>query len=239
MDAQELLVQQYKHLRQIYFILGDILTSAVCLYKMFQAKRHQRQRQVKLENHSASTGEHAQVDFPIILRSRPRIAESQSNFWHSGWAKHLHGCIVARRSPPSMSRKLTDFWIKASSGKIVVLLHHLNYCVKRRTEIWNIIPSRVDQPDVDLDEEDAPAVEDDAPEEAMETNAGDQEPNKKQFKLSYEKYKKISFLIIEHIRFVCNWNCRNGWADLNVPGGKKQRQSLRRMRKMRLQPKAR
>ena len=80
MDAQELLVQQYKHLRQIYFILGDILTSAVCLYKMFQAKRHQRQRQVKLENHSASTGEHAQVDFPIILRSRPRIAESQSNF---------------------------------------------------------------------------------------------------------------------------------------------------------------
>ena len=66
------------------------------------------------------------------------------------------------------------------------------------------ISSRVDQPDVDLDEEDAPAVEDDAPEEAMETNAGDQEPNKKQFKLSYEKYKKISFLIIEHIRFVCN-----------------------------------
>ena len=33
----------------------------------------------------------------------------------------------------------------------------------------------------------------------METN--EQEPNKKQFKLSYEKYKKISFLIIEHIRF--------------------------------------
>ena len=58
---------------------------------------------------------------------------------------------------------------------------------------------RVDQPDVDLDEDDAPAVEEEAPEEAMETN--DQEPNKKQFKLSYEKYKKISFLIIEHIRF--------------------------------------
>merc|ERR1712130_350382 len=38
-----------------------------------------------------------------------------------------------------------------------------------------------------------------AEEEAMgETNQ--QEPNKKQFKLSYEKYKKISFLIIEHIR---------------------------------------
>ena len=78
MDAQELLVQQYKHLRQIYLILGDILTA--CLNEMFQAKRHQRQRQVKLENHSASTGEHAQVDFPIILRLRPRIAESRSNF---------------------------------------------------------------------------------------------------------------------------------------------------------------
>ena len=59
--------------------------------------------------------------------------------------------------------------------------------------------SRVDQPDVDLDEDDAPAVEEEAEEEAMETN--EQEPNKKQFKLSYEKYKKISFLIIEHIRF--------------------------------------
>ena len=59
--------------------------------------------------------------------------------------------------------------------------------------------NRVDQPDVDLDEDDAPAVEEEAPEEAMETN--EQEPNKKQFKLSYEKYKKISFLIIEHIRF--------------------------------------
>jgi hypothetical protein len=60
--------------------------------------------------------------------------------------------------------------------------------------------SRVDQPDVDLDEDDAPAFEEEAEDEAMETNE-QQEPNKKQFKLSYEKYKKISFLIIEHIRF--------------------------------------
>merc|ERR1711953_1037834 len=72
--------------------------------------------------------------------------------------------------------------------------------VKEAYRLLNKSIIRVDQPDVDLDEEDAPAVEDDAPEEAMETNAGDQEPNKKQFKLSYEKYKKISFLIIEHIR---------------------------------------
>merc|ERR1712203_932127 len=49
------------------------------------------------------------------------------------------------------------------------------------------------------DEDDVPAAEEEAPEEAMgETN--EHEPNKKQFKLSYEKYKKISFLIIEHIR---------------------------------------
>merc|ERR1719266_1647960 len=72
--------------------------------------------------------------------------------------------------------------------------------VKEAYRLLNKSIIRVDQPDVDLDEDDAPAVEDDAPEEAMETNAGDQEPNKKQFKLSYEKYKKISFLIIEHIR---------------------------------------
>ena len=68
--------------------------------------------------------------------------------------------------------------------------------------------SRVDQPDVDLDEDDAPAVEEEAEEEAMETN--EQEPNKKQFKLSYEKYKKISFLIIEHIRWTLG-------IDYNVP----------------------
>jgi len=70
--------------------------------------------------------------------------------------------------------------------------------VKEAYRLLNKSIIRVDQPDVDLDEDDAPAVEEEAPEEAMETN--EQEPNKKQFKLSYEKYKKISFLIIEHIR---------------------------------------
>ena len=68
---------------------------------------------------------------------------------------------------------------------------------------------RVDQPDVDLDEDDVPAAEEEAPEEAMDTNE-QQETAKKQFKLSYEKYKKISFLIIEHIR----WALR---IDYNVP----------------------
>merc|ERR1719427_1069638 len=70
--------------------------------------------------------------------------------------------------------------------------------VKEAYRLLNKSIIRVDQPDVDLDEDDAPAVEEEAQEEAMETN--EQEPNKKQFKLSYEKYKKISFLIIEHIR---------------------------------------
>merc|ERR1712203_1330509 len=49
------------------------------------------------------------------------------------------------------------------------------------------------------DEDDVPAAEEEAAEEAMDTNE-QQETAKKQFKLSYEKYKKISFLIIEHIR---------------------------------------
>jgi len=71
--------------------------------------------------------------------------------------------------------------------------------VKEAYRLLNKSIIRVDQPDVDLDEDDAPAVEEEAEEEAMETNE-QQEPNKKQFKLSYEKYKKISFLIIEHIR---------------------------------------
>merc|ERR1719278_591084 len=71
--------------------------------------------------------------------------------------------------------------------------------VKEAYRLLNKSIIRVDQPDVDLDEDDAPAVEDEAAEEAMDTNE-QQETAKKQFKLSYEKYKKISFLIIEHIR---------------------------------------
>merc|ERR1712242_643681 len=58
--------------------------------------------------------------------------------------------------------------------------------VKEAYRLLNKSIIRVDQPDVDLDEDDAPVVEEEAQEEAMETN--EQEPNKKQFKLSYEKY---------------------------------------------------
>merc|ERR1719397_2230703 len=52
----------------------------------------------------------------------------------------------------------------------------------------------VDQPDVDLDDEDAP--EEEIAEDAMET----EEANKKSLKLTYDKYKKISFMLIDFIR---------------------------------------
>merc|ERR1711962_636503 len=68
--------------------------------------------------------------------------------------------------------------------------------VKEAYRLLNKSIIRVDQPDVDLDEDDVPTAEEEAPEEAMDTNE-QQETAKKQFKLSYEKYKKISFLIIE------------------------------------------
>jgi len=71
--------------------------------------------------------------------------------------------------------------------------------VKEAYRLLNKSIIRVDQPDVDLDEDDAPVPEE-ATQEAMETDEPAPETNKKQFKLSYEKYKKMSFLLIEHIR---------------------------------------
>ena len=57
---------------------------------------------------------------------------------------------------------------------------------------------RVDQPDVDLDNDDVPGDEtiEDAP---METDVAPEftETTKKAMKLSYEKYKKMSFLLID------------------------------------------
>jgi DNA replication licensing factor MCM6 len=71
--------------------------------------------------------------------------------------------------------------------------------VKEAYRLLNKSIIRVDQPDVDLDEDDAPPVEE-AAVEAMETDEPALETTKKQFKLSYEKYKKMSFLLIEYIR---------------------------------------
>merc|ERR1712025_439091 len=60
----------------------------------------------------------------------------------------------------------------------------------------------VDQPDVNLDEDDEPVP--DQVDDAMETDEPEhqenQESNKKNLKLSYEQYKKMSFLLIDHIR---------------------------------------
>ena len=59
---------------------------------------------------------------------------------------------------------------------------------------------RVDQPDVDLDDEDSP---EETNEEAMDTDAADQqgtETTKKSLKLTYEKYNKMSFMLIDFIR---------------------------------------
>jgi len=73
--------------------------------------------------------------------------------------------------------------------------------VKEAYRLLNKSIIRVDQPDVDLEDDDEPVVEQN--EEAMETDAEQpeaQEPNKKNLKLSYEQYKKMSFLLIDHIR---------------------------------------
>jgi len=57
---------------------------------------------------------------------------------------------------------------------------------------------RVDQPDVDLDDDD---VQEEETEEAMETEAPEtNEPAKKSLKLTYEKYNKMSFMLIDYIR---------------------------------------
>jgi len=74
--------------------------------------------------------------------------------------------------------------------------------VKEAYRLLNKSIIRVDQPDVNLDEDDEPVP--DQAEDAMETDEPEQqenqESNKKNLKLSYEQYKKMSFLLIDHIR---------------------------------------
>ena len=60
---------------------------------------------------------------------------------------------------------------------------------------------RVEQPDVALDDEDEDAaLEDDVAEEVEEPMEQDGEQSKVKKSISYEEYKKMSFLIIQHIR---------------------------------------
>ena len=62
----------------------------------------------------------------------------------------------------------------------------------------------MDQPDVPLEEDDTPVPDTPVPEEAaddlMETDEAAPKPSKKAFKLSYEKHKKMSFLLIKLVR---------------------------------------
>jgi len=74
--------------------------------------------------------------------------------------------------------------------------------VKEAYRLLNKSIIRVDQPDVDLDNDDVPEEEtnDEAP---METDDAPDEPTettKKPMKLTYEKYKKMSFLLIDYIK---------------------------------------
>merc|ERR1711936_376192 len=73
--------------------------------------------------------------------------------------------------------------------------------VKEAYRLLNKSIIRVDQPDVDLDDEDAP--EEEIAEDAMDTEDSaphTEEANKKSLKLTYDKYKKISFMLIDFIR---------------------------------------
>ena len=54
----------------------------------------------------------------------------------------------------------------------------------------------MDQPDVPLEEDDTPVPEE-AADDLMETDEAAPKPSKKAFKLSYEKHKKMSFLLIK------------------------------------------
>jgi len=87
--------------------------------------------------------------------------------------------------------------------------------VKEAYRLLNKSIIRVDQPDVDLEEDDAPVAEDE--DQPMETEEQAPEQGKKQFKLSYEKYKKMSFLIIEHIRRKEQENEKEGSEEDNAP----------------------
>merc|ERR1719193_2877809 len=119
--------------------------------------------------------------------------------------------------------------------------------VKEAYRLLNKSIIRVDQPDVDLDEDDAPVVEEEAQEEAMETN--EQEPNKKQFKLSYEKYKKrprrkqwrrmSRSPTRSSSSSATRSTRRSASSSSSISGGRKLRQSLQRRRRIVLRLKAR
>ena len=84
-------------------------------------------------------------------------------------------------------------------GIVYFILHNTHLKFHEFICIWSYISNfRVDQPDVDLEDDDAPEEEN---EEAMETEAAETETTtKKSIKLTYEKYNKMSFMLIDFIR---------------------------------------
>merc|ERR1719191_1263021 len=130
MDAQELLVQQYKHLRQ-----RDSSGNAKSSWRITVRQ----------------------------LESMLRLSEAFARLYCSEEVKEKH--------------------------------------VKEAYRLLNKSIIRVDQPDVDLDDEDAP--EEEIADDAMDTEDSaphTEEANKKSLKLTYDKYKKISFMLIDFIR---------------------------------------
>merc|ERR1719431_2131136 len=123
-ESQELLVQQYKHLRQ------------------------------------RDTGGSAKSSWRITVRQLERML------------------------------RLSESFARLHCSEEVTAKH-----VKEAYRLLNKSIIMVDQPDVDLDN-------DDAPEEEV-NDEGAPEPNettKKPMKLTYEKYKKMSFLLIDYIK---------------------------------------
>ena len=145
-DSQELLVQQYKHLRQ------------------------------------RDTGGSAKSSWRITVRqleSMLRLSEAFARLHCSEEVSARHVKEAYR-----LLNKRIIRWASGHPGLLAIILFVF----------------RVDQPDVDLNEED------DAPEEenvdAMETEE-ENEPTdtaKKALKLTYDKYKKMSFMLIDFIR---------------------------------------
>ena len=146
MESQELLVQQYKHLRQ------------------------------------RDTGGSAKSSWRITVRQLESMLRLSESF------ARLH-----------CSEEVTAKHVKEAYRLLnKSIIRYERFCYLRI--IYNLNNNRVDQPDVDLDNDDAP--EEDPVEETMETDAEPEptETTKKPMKLTYEKYKKMSFLLIDYIK---------------------------------------
>merc|ERR1719334_3088579 len=118
------------------------------------------------------------------LRQRDGGAGSAKSSWR-----------ITVRQLESMLR-LSEAFARLHCSEEVTSTH-----VKEAYRLLNKSIIRVDQPDVNLDEEDEAPVEETV--DAMETEdetTETTETTKKNLRLSYEQYKKMSFLLIDHIK---------------------------------------